>query len=435
MEILQPEMTTSESKATGIDCMAAAWMLAAALAMVATSAAAQTVYARNGLSGTVSADSTAAAGSATQDAERTGVARPSSTPITVTPYSDADATVAPNAMPINVRSSAPIVESIQPVKPSAAIPQAAPSATSVETVYGHGNGSGDNTTKVAPAKADASAPDATPKLTTHRSVAKSKVVATSEDFAVAKANASTNFDPNAEIVTEETAGRAERAVSRNVVPVKDEENEDAGIVTRVPSRPGEVPDGTLVKVKLHEDLSSLTTKAGSSFTAEVSEPVERDGQVVVPVGSMLEGRVTWVRQGRRVGNSAAIHLEPRTITLPDGSQYLLRARVIDTDRWDDTKVDNEGTILRKDHSKATEATISAATGGGMVAGAVVGGLPGALVGAGVGAGISTVVWARQDRQADLPKDLCIVFSLTEPMRITPMSAHLTRPAVGAGDAK
>jgi hypothetical protein len=66
----------------------------------------------------------------------------------------------------------------------------------------------------------------------------------------------------------------------------------------------------------------------------------------------------------------------------------------------------------------------------MAAGAIVGGLPGALIGAGVGAGVSTVVWARQDRQADLPEGLGVVFCLTEPMRTTPLNARLT----GAGGA-
>jgi hypothetical protein len=33
-----------------------------------------------------------------------------------------------------------------------------------------------------------------------------------------------------------------------------------------------------------------------------------------------------------------------------------------------------------------------------------------------------VVWLKQDRQAELPKDLRVVFSLTEPMSITPASA-------------
>jgi len=167
----------------------------------------------------------------------------------------------------------------------------------------------------------------------------------------------------------------------------------------------------------------------------VSEPVMRDGQVVVPVGALLEGRVTFVRGGKRVGAAAAIHLEAHTVTLPDGSRYMLSARVIDTNSWGDTKVDSEGTILRKDHAKATDAMTSLSTVGGMAAGAAMGGVPGAVIGAGLGAGVSTAVWMRQDRQADLPKDLCVVFSLTEPMRVTPMSARLARPGAGSARAE
>ena len=94
-------------------------------------------------------------------------------------------------------------------------------------------------------------------------------------------------------------------------------------------------------------------------------------------------------------------------------------------------MDSEGTILRKDHAKATDAMTSLSTVGGMAAGAAMGGVPGAVIGAGLGAGVSATVWARQDRQADLPKDLGVVFCLTEPMRVTPMSARLTRPGAGS----
>ena len=58
----------------------------------------------------------------------------------------------------------------------------------------------------------------------------------------------------------------------------------------------------------------------------MTEPVLREGQVVVPAGALLEGRVTLVREGKRVGPAAAIHLEARTVTLPDGSRYMLRKR-------------------------------------------------------------------------------------------------------------
>jgi hypothetical protein len=325
--------------------MAAAWVL------FATPAPAQDTreMAQNGADLTRTAQKGPAA-SATAQEERTGVSRPDSAVITVTPYNDSD----------DAASSAPAVKTDVPAKPSAAIPVAAPATTPSAALN-------------------------------HRATATKFVTPTADSEGVAASgNAAAGFDPDANIVTEETAGRADRLLLSGTGDAAAKENSDAGIVTRVASRPGEVPDGTLVKVKLMEELSTLTTKAGTSFSAEVSEPV-----------------------------------------LPDGSQYGLRARVIDTNSWGDTKVDSEGTILRKDHSKATATTFGISTGGGMAAGAVVGGLPGALVGAGLGAGVSTAVWMRQDRQADLPKDLGVIFSLTEPMRVTPMSARLTRPGAGS----
>jgi hypothetical protein len=323
--------------------------------------------------------------------ERTGVSRPDSAVIAVTPYSD------------DADSNSPSVKTVPSAKPSAAIP--------------------------------ASAPTVIPAAALNHKASATKLVTAGSGDTTANGQDAAGFDPDASIVTEETAGRADRLLLSGTGDAAAKQNPDAGIVTRVPSRPGEVPDGTLVKVKLMEELSTLTTKPGTSFTAEVSEPVLRDGQVVVPVGALLEGRVTFVREGKRVGAAAAIHLEARTVTLPDGSRYMLSARVIDTNSWGDTKVDSEGTILRKDHPKATDAMTTLSTVGGMAAGAAMGGVPGAVIGAGLGAGVSATVWARQDRQADLPKDLGVVFCLTEPMRVTPISARLARPSTGSGGAE
>jgi len=277
----------------------------------------------------------------------------------------------------------------------------------------------------APAKPSAAVPADQPASTPSTTVYKPYVPY--KPSAADAATAAKPFDPDANIVTEATAGRADHRVLSEAATGPSTNPADAGLVTYVPSRPGEIPDGTLVKVKLRESLSTLTTKPGTRFTAEVSEPVVRDGRVIVPVGAVLEGRVTWLRGGKRIGGPAAIHLEPRTVTLPDGAEYILRARVIDTDRWNTTKVDREGTILRSEHGKGTAAAMSLATGGGMAAGAIMGGVPGALIGAGVGAGVGTVVWLKQDRQAILPRDFGLVFSLTEPMSVTPASAHLAQP--------
>jgi hypothetical protein len=362
-----------EIRAAAIAGMAAAWIL------LATPALAQDArgMAQNG------ADRNAPAASGAAQEERMGVSRPNPAAIPVTPYSD------------DADSNTPGVGTATPAKPSAATPRAA----------------------------------------TNQKPTAAKIVTTGNEGDIASGKDAAAFDPDANIVTDETAGRADRILMSDTQSRAAKADPDAGIVTRVPSRPGEVPDGTLMRVKLREELSTLTTRAGTSFTAEVSEPVLRDAQVVVPVGALLEGRVTLVHGGKRVGGSAAIHLEPLTVTLPDGSRYLVRARVIDTDSWNDTKVDSEGTILRKDHAKGTAAMIGLSAGGAMAAGAEMGGVPGALIGAGVGAGISTVVWARQDRQATLPKDLSIVFCLTEPMRVTPLSAQLARPGAGIAGAE
>lgn len=246
-------------------------------------------------------------------------------------------------------------------------------------------------------------------------------------------------DPDASIVTEATAGQETRRPLKDAGGsggFKGDPNDpNWGVVTSVASQPGEVPEGTLVKARLNEMLSTESTKMGSKFTAEVSDPVMRDGKVIVPAGAVLEGRVTWVRGGRRIGGGAAIHLETRTITLPDGAEYMVRARVIDTNRWDNTKVDREGTIMRSANKKRDAGILTLTAGSGLAAGAMIGGVPGAVIGAGVGAGVSTVVWLKQDRQAELPKDLGLVFSLTEPMSVTPVNASVApvKTEVPAGE--
>ncbi len=194
---------------------------------------------------------------------------------------------------------------------------------------------------------------------------------------------------------------------------------DAMVVTSVPEREGELREGTLLKTAVMQTLSTKTTAEGTLFTAQLMESVEQMGRVVLPVGSILEGRVTEVHGGRRITGAAALHLETTEITLPDGTRYLVHAQVVNAGDGE-FKVTNEGTLKRKDHTKETLAVVGGVTGAGAVTGAVVGGGVGALVGAGIGAGVSTVLWLKQDRQAELAKDIPLTFCLTVPMVLTPL---------------
>ena len=192
------------------------------------------------------------------------------------------------------------------------------------------------------------------------------------------------------------------------------------VVVSVPEREGELHAGTLLKTKMISTISTSSTLRGTRFTAEVTEPIERNGRVIIPAGSVLEGLVTQVRGGKRITGGAALHLATSDVTLPDGTHYIVHAQVVSAGK-NEFKVTDEGTLKKKEHTKETLAVMGGVTGAGAVTGAVIGGGIGAAVGAGIGAGVSTVIWLKQDRQATLEKDEPLVFSLTVPMVLTPLS--------------
>jgi hypothetical protein len=216
------------------------------------------------------------------------------------------------------------------------------------------------------------------------------------------------------------------SMARHAMPAESLENpEDAMIVVDVPERPGELREGTVLRTRIQDTLSTSTTLPGTRFTAAVTEPIVRNGRVIIPVGSILNGQVTEVRGGRRITGAALLHLETRDVTLPDGSHYIVHAQLVGTGP-SDFKVTDEGTLKKKDHAKETLAVVGGVTGASAVTGAVIGGGVGAAVGAGIGAGVSTVLWLKQDRQATLPKDMALVFSLTMPMILTPLHESAAR---------
>jgi hypothetical protein len=184
------------------------------------------------------------------------------------------------------------------------------------------------------------------------------------------------------------------------------------VVVRVAGPADRLPEGTLIKIRLRETLSTKTTPEGFEWSGELMEPLERDGQVLVPAGSLLRGKVTQVHGGKRIHGEAEIHLTTLSMTLPDGATRGLHAQVIDTDQNHALRVDREGTVLRRDHRAEEGGVLALTVGSGAAVGAVIAGAPGALVGAGVGAGVSGVLYLKEDKQAELPQGTVVTFELT-----------------------
>ena len=196
-------------------------------------------------------------------------------------------------------------------------------------------------------------------------------------------------------------------------------NHDGDIVLEVPSRVHELSRGTLLNARLRETLNTQTTPEGAVFTAELLKDVGHHGEVMFPAGSLIRGHVTDVHGGKRIGGRAALHLEPETISLPDGTLYRLDAQVTDLEGTEDVRVTDEGTIVLRSHPKATVAVLGGVTATAAVTGAVIGGGVGAAIGAIAGAGVGTVWWLKRDVQETLPSGTTLYFALNRPLTVVP----------------
>jgi hypothetical protein len=201
---------------------------------------------------------------------------------------------------------------------------------------------------------------------------------------------------------------------------------DANIVTSAPDVPGQINEGTPLRARLQNPLSTQETKVGDTFLAELMQPVTQHGVVLIPAGAQIRGRISAVHGGRRVTGRASIRLQPDFITFPDGTSHRVHAELIGLDNFADAHVNSEGTVVGTEHPKATLAAIGLATAGATAAGAVIGGGVGAGIGAAIGIGAGTVVWLRRDVQQELPVGTGLVFSLDEPFTVTstPQTAEL-----------
>jgi hypothetical protein len=196
-------------------------------------------------------------------------------------------------------------------------------------------------------------------------------------------------------------------------------NPDEDIVSSVPQSPNELAEGTNIRVRLTDRLSTNETSAGTAFQGEVVRDVYKGGSVIIPAGSTLKGRVVSVSQGHHLGPSATLRLRPDVVILPDGTAYHLYGQVAGS-QAPGTRTDSEGGIQPSSHLTKNAVEYGAAAGTGAVVGAYAGGPAGALVGSVVGAGIVTAhILMQHPRAAELPAGSTVTFSLTEAMALTP----------------
>jgi hypothetical protein len=160
---------------------------------------------------------------------------------------------------------------------------------------------------------------------------------------------------------------------------------------------GEVPDGTEIRVRLEEGLSSRTARVEDRVQATVSSSVRQDGRVAIPAGAEVVGFVQDVQPARRPSQGGKLELSFESMTV-DGRRVPIEARLVSLEESDVDK---------------RRAGLGAVIGG--VLGAVLDGGKGALIGAILGG--SGAVVASGGEEVELPAGTVLTLQLERPLAL------------------
>jgi hypothetical protein len=163
--------------------------------------------------------------------------------------------------------------------------------------------------------------------------------------------------------------------------------------------------GTLLTVRLAEELSTEKHVTGDAFAVTLDQPLVVNGFVIAEKGSRAEGKIVSAEQAGRVKGLSGLLIQLTRFNTSDGQKIN-----ITTDSFEKKAASGKASDLAK---------LGAAASIGAAIGAAIGGGEGAAVGAAVGgaAGAGSVLGTR-GKSVTLPSETRITFRLNSPVTIT-----------------
>lgn len=93
-----------------------------------------------------------------------------------------------------------------------------------------------------------------------------------------------------------------------------------------------LPEKTLVRVKLLDEVNSATNKVGDTIRYIVADDVTAGGRVVIPAGSPGEGVAVEVTSAGRLGRDGRVVIDFRSVSAIDGSPVPVRVDLMATEQ-------------------------------------------------------------------------------------------------------
>jgi hypothetical protein len=108
-----------------------------------------------------------------------------------------------------------------------------------------------------------------------------------------------------------------------------------------------VPAEMEVSVQVLSGIHTLVSHVDDLVTAQLMQPVYVDGRVALPMGSLLDGRITVMRAAGRMHKPGELALRFEKITLPDGQARPISGIISGLEKPypPDLHVDAEGHII------------------------------------------------------------------------------------------
>jgi hypothetical protein len=153
----------------------------------------------------------------------------------------------------------------------------------------------------------------------------------------------------------------------------------------------DIPAGSHVLLKMVSSVSTRTAKAGDQVYLQTASPIAVGGEILVPVGTYVQGTVAESKRSGRVKGRAEIALHLETLTFSSGKAYKIAPHLDSVDSGETgQKVEGDEGAVQQTGTKLQDAgriAILAGTGGAIGGlatrtwtGAGIGGAAGGAVG-------------------------------------------------------
>ncbi len=159
--------------------------------------------------------------------------------------------------------------------------------------------------------------------------------------------------------------------------------------------------GTKIRVRMDNEINSKVSSENDTFTVKISEPLKVRESVVLPIGTIIEGRVTKVKRAALGGKSGSLEVSFETLRSPDGEKQKIEGVLVNR-------------LNAESSSTANALTIIGGTALGAIVGAASKAQSGALIGTGIGAGAGTsIAFLRKGKDVKIKTDEEFEIELTQ----------------------